>query len=138
MKERSERWIVKSMRFHGSNVVSCEIVFGAHQTSLIRAHLNLYIIYHLPYLEEALNHFPGREPIVMEYLNEYTGSLQNPWNEYMADFLVSFRLVDLLGHFRQQVCFHHIQMQWKVQQVKLIGELGRGYWSDHCCRRPWG
>ena len=35
-------------------------------------------IYHITYIEEALNRFPGRDPIIMWDLNAYIGHIQNP------------------------------------------------------------
>ena len=37
----------------------------------------------------------------MGYLNADIGRLQNPRNQQVADFLASFRLVDLLSHFKK-------------------------------------
>ena len=45
-----------------------------------------------------LNHFLWRDHIVMGYLNADIGRLQNPQNQQVADFLASFRLVDLLNY----------------------------------------
>ena len=80
MRKRPELWIVKSMRFHGPNMVIYEIVSGAHQTFIIKKYLPSSTIDHLPDLEEALNRFPGREPIVMGDLDADIGILQNPQN----------------------------------------------------------
>ena len=47
-RERSEGWIVKSVRFRRTNVVIYEIVSGAQWTLLIRAYLYLSTIDNLP------------------------------------------------------------------------------------------
>ena len=47
-RERSEGWIVKSVRFRRTNVVIYEVVSGAQWTLLIRAYLYLSTIDNLP------------------------------------------------------------------------------------------
>ena len=69
---------VELKRFHGLNVVSCEILSVRQQASLIRAYLPLSTIEHLPDLEEALKRFMGNDSIVIRYLNVIIGRLQNP------------------------------------------------------------
>ena len=48
---------VESVRFHISNVVSCEFVVGGKRTPLIGVYLPPSTMYHLLELEEALPHF---------------------------------------------------------------------------------
>ena len=111
MREWTEGWIIKSMRLHGPKVVICEMFFSAQRTPLIRMYPPppQSTIDHLTDLEKALNLFLGRNPILMGDLNEDIGYLQNPWNQLVEDFLASFGLVDLLDHFRQRLCFFHMQ-----------------------------
>ena len=105
MRELLEVCNVKPMRFHGTDVVRCEIVSDAHRNLLIRVYHPPYTLDNLPDLEEALNRLQGREPIIMGDLNTDTGRLQNPCNQQLAIFLESFELVNLLGHFRQRLRF---------------------------------
>ena len=49
----------------------------------------------LPDLNEELNDFLGRDPILMRDLNADVSYMVNPWNQQVADFLKSFRMVDL-------------------------------------------
>ena len=81
IRGRPEGWVVESTQFHRPKVVSYEIVSGANRTPLIRAYLPPSNLYHLPYIKEALNHFLGRYPIVMRYLNADSGCLQIPQNQ---------------------------------------------------------
>ena len=53
---------------------------------------------HVLGIEEMINRFLWRDHIVMGYLNADIGRLQNPQNQQVADFLASFRLVDLLNY----------------------------------------
>ena len=99
MKERPKVWIVESMCYHGPNVVSWKIVFGAQWTPLIREYLPTFNLDHVLDIEEILNCFLWRNHIVMGYLNADIGRLQNPQNQQVADFLASFRLVDFLSYF---------------------------------------
>ena len=49
----------------------------------------------LPDLNEELNDFLGRDPILMRDLNADVSYMVNPWNQQVADLLTSFRMVDL-------------------------------------------
>ena len=71
--ENTEGWIAESMRFHGPNVVSCKIIYGYQQTLIIGAYLPPSTLDHLVDLEEALDRFPDRDPIVLRDLNTDIG-----------------------------------------------------------------
>ena len=60
---------VDSMRFHRSNVVICEVVYGRQLTPLIGSYLTPPTREHLLDLEEALNQFPGKDYILIGYFN---------------------------------------------------------------------
>ena len=68
-RENLEGRIVESTRFHGPNVVIFELVSGDQRTPLIRAYLLPSTLDSLPDLEEVLNLFPVREPVVLGDLN---------------------------------------------------------------------
>ena len=78
VRERTEGYSVDLMHFHGPNVASCEIVFIRHNTLLNVVYLTLSTIEHLPDIEDSLNRFPGKDSIIIGYLNAYTSRLQNP------------------------------------------------------------
>ena len=118
MRERPEGCIAEPIRFHGPNVVRCEIISGAHMNPLIREYLSIPTIDRLLYPEEELNLFPGKCSIIMGDLNVDTGILQNPRSQQVAYFLASFGLVGLLAHFRQRLRFHHMQIWWQFLQGK--------------------
>ena len=80
-------------------MVSFEIVYGNHITPLIGALLLPSMLDHLPDLEDYLNRFVGRDPVVLGDLNADIGRLRNPTYQQVAEFLASFELVDLLSHF---------------------------------------
>ena len=98
-------------------MVSCKVVAGDHQTPLIDAYLTTSNLEQLTDLEEALNRLQGREPVVLGGQNAEIVRLRNPWDQHVADFLAYFGLVDLLGHFRQLLSYHHLQTWWQVRQV---------------------
>ena len=75
---------------------------------------------HLPDLEEALNRFLRREPVVLGYLNAEIGRLSNPRDQQVADFLASLGLVDLLGHLCQRLCYFRLHEWWQVLQGKVL------------------
>ena len=105
VRERLDVCSAKSTRLHGSDMVICSIVSGGQRTPLIRAYLSPSSLNYLPYLEEAINIFLGRYPIIVGYLNADIGRLQNPRRQQVEDFLDSFSLANLLSHFRQRLRF---------------------------------
>ena len=66
-RERPVGWGIDSTRYHGPNVVICELITGLTYTPLIGAYLPLSTLEHLPNLEEALRR--SRDPIVYRDLN---------------------------------------------------------------------
>ena len=96
--------------------MSYEIVSGYQLTLLIGACLPPSTPEHLPDPEEALNLFPGRDPVVLVDLNTDIGRLRNPWYQQVAEFLASFVLVDLLDHFQQCLPYCNLQTWWQVRQ----------------------
>ena len=56
---------IESTLFHGPNVMSCEIFTVIQWTPFIRAYLPPANMDRLSDLEEALNHFLGKEAIVI-------------------------------------------------------------------------
>ena len=74
-------------------MVSCKLVSGDQQTSLIGAYLPPPTLDHLSELEEALNLFQGRDPVLLGDLNVDIGRLRNPRDQNVTDFLASFGLV---------------------------------------------
>ena len=56
-------WGIESTRYHGPNVVSCEIFAGLTRTPLVGTYLPALTLDHLPDLDKALQLF--REPIVL-------------------------------------------------------------------------
>ena len=64
-KERQEGWDIETTSFYGPNVMIYEIFNGIQRTNLIRAYLSPSNMDHLPDLEETLNHFLGRDIIIM-------------------------------------------------------------------------
>ena len=57
-KERPEGWLIKFARFHLPNVVICKLVVSYILTPVIGEYILTSTLDYLPYLEEAINHFP--------------------------------------------------------------------------------
>ena len=119
-RENLEGWIVESMRFHGTNMVSCKLISGNQQTPIIGEYLPLPTLYHLPDLEEAQNRFQARDPVVLGYLKADISRLRNPRNQQVAYFLESFGLVDLLDHFQQRLLYCNLHVWWQVRQGQTL------------------
>ena len=119
-RELLEGWIFESTLSHKPNVVICDFVAGYQRTPLIGVYLPPSTLDHLPDLNEALNRFPGRDPVILGYLNTDISLLRNPWDQQVAGFLASFGLVDLLGNFQQRLRYLHFQTWWQVGQVRVL------------------
>ena len=76
-------------RFHGPNMVSCKVIYSNNIMPLIREYLPPSTLDYLTDLEEALNCFPRREPIVLGNLNANIGRFRKPRDQQVADFLAS-------------------------------------------------
>ena len=50
VREWPQGWSVELTRFHGPNVVSCEVISGGKQNPLVRAYLLLSTLDRLPYI----------------------------------------------------------------------------------------
>ena len=124
--ENPEGWIVESTRFHRPNVVICKFVSGDQQTPLIRAYLPPSTLNNLPDLEESLNCFPGRDPVVLGDINVDIGLLINPQDQQVTYFLASFGLVDRLAHFQKRLRYCNLHTWWKVRQGRILQ-----YWCDY-------
>ena len=96
---------MESTRFHGLNVVSCEVISGGNRTPLVGVYLPLSTLYHLPYLKESLACFQEQDPIVLGYLNSDIVQAQNPCIQKVDDLLMEFSMANLLRHFRQHLSF---------------------------------
>ena len=70
-RECLKGWMITSTRFHGSNVVSCELVMDNIWMPVIVAYLPHSMIEHLPDLDESLNCYPDGDPIILGDLNAY-------------------------------------------------------------------
>ena len=69
IREWTNGWGIKSTRFHGPNVVSCEIVTGNTQIPLVGVHLPPLTLDHLPDFKESLHLFKVLESIVIGDFN---------------------------------------------------------------------
>ena len=87
---------------------------------LMRVYLPPSTLEHLPDLEEALDRFLGKDPIVIIDLHEDIRRLQNPQIQQVANFLTSFGMFDLLSNIRHWIRFQHMKTWWKVIQGILF------------------
>ena len=90
------------------------------RTLLIGAYLTQSTLDHLPDLEEELNRFPGKEPVLLGDLNTDIGRLRNPWGQQVKDYLASLGMVDLLDNFRQRLRYRNLNKWWQVCQGQIL------------------
>ena len=102
------------MRYHGTNMVRCEIVTGITRTPLVSTYLPLSTLDHLPGLEEALHRF--RDPIVIVDLNVDPNKARILRNQQVAHLLTEYSLIDLFRHFRQRCRFRNLKTWYQVWQ----------------------
>ena len=57
VQERPQGWIIELTHFHGSKVVSCEVVACGKRTLLVGAYLPPSTLDHFPELEDSLKYF---------------------------------------------------------------------------------
>ena len=98
-RERPVGWGIESMRYHRTNMVSCEIVTKLTWTPIVGAYLPPLTLEHLPYLEEALKCF--REPIVLGDLYVDLKETRSLLIQHVSNLLAKYGLIDLVRHFRQ-------------------------------------
>ena len=67
--DRLKGWSVELTRFHGWNMVSCNIIAVDKLTLIIGAYLLPSTLEHLTYLEEALTQLKYQYPIVLGEIN---------------------------------------------------------------------
>ena len=94
IRKRPVNWVIKSTRYHGTNVVSCKIVTGLNWTLFVGAYLPSSTLEHLPELEEALQRF--KDPIVLGDLNMDLNEARNSQSQCVSDLLVEYGLIDLV------------------------------------------
>ena len=90
------------MRFHGTNVGSCEVITSGKRILLNSAYPTPSTLEHLPDLEEALAHLWYQDPIVLGELNAKISLYQNPRSKKVAGILMEFGLMDLFYQFRKR------------------------------------
>ena len=111
---------MESTRFHGTNVVSYEVVSTGKRTPLVGSYAPPSTLEHLPDIEEDLSRFRYQYPIVLGDLNTYIGQAQNPRSQQFADMLMDFSLVELIRHLCQCLRFQHLKVRSWVRQVRLL------------------
>ena len=98
-RERTNGWVIEFTRFHGPNVVSCDIFAGHTRTPLIGAYLPPLTMEHLPYFEETLQIFKGMDPIVLGYFNMGLYDAQSSQCQLVADLLTELGIIYVVLHF---------------------------------------
>ena len=85
IRKRPVNWVIKSTRYHGTNVVSCKIVTGLNWTLFVGAYLPSSTLEHLPELEEALQR--SKDPIFLGCFNVDLDKARIPRSQQVADIL---------------------------------------------------
>ena len=117
-RERLVGWGIESKRYHGPNVVSCEIVTGLTWIPLVGAYLPPLTLEHLPGLEEALHCF--MVPIALGDLNVDLDKARSLRIQRVSDLLAEYILIDLVRHFRQRRRFRDLKNWSQAQQETIL------------------
>ena len=88
-------------KFHGPNVVSCEVITNGKRTLLIFTLLPHFTQENVRAFEDSLTCFWYQYSIVLGDLNTNILQAQNPHIQQVAELLMDFGLMDLLHHFRK-------------------------------------
>ena len=107
---------LESTRFHGPNVVSCEVFRGTSRTPIIGSYLPPTMLDHLPNVEDTLEGFCGQYLILMRYLNVDLHESRNPLSHLFSDILAEFGLIDLMHNFWQRRCLRYLKAWKQVRQ----------------------
>ena len=120
MKEWSDWWGIESTHFHGQNVVSCEIFTGPTWTTLVGAYLPHSTLEDLPDVNEVLQQFNGRDPIVLGDLNMELENTRSSQSQRVADPLIEYGIIDLVQKFIQRQCFQYLKTWTQVKQGTVL------------------
>ena len=69
---------------------------------------------HLPDLEDILERFWGKDPILMGYINVDLDDACNLRSQLISDMMTKFGLIDLMHHFWQRRHLHHLNIWTQV------------------------
>ena len=119
-REWPDGWGIESTRFHGPNVVSCEIVTGPTQTPLVGAYFPPSTLEHLPYIKEALQRLKGWVPII---LGDIKVDLDDAWSsrvQRVADLLMEYCLIDRVRCSRQRCWFLDLKTWTQFRQSTVL------------------
>ena len=75
------------MRFHGPNVIICEVMIGMSRTLIVGVYFPPSIMAHLLDIEDDLACFWGQYPIVLVDLNVDLDEDQNPRSQLVTNLL---------------------------------------------------
>lgn len=103
----SDYWQIESVRKHGPNVISCELVTGPRRVPLVGVYIPPNDLTTLEYLAQALELFPKGKPIVLGDLNANLNSPRDARDAEVASLLSSNGLEDMLQHFKSRQGFRH-------------------------------
>ena len=117
-RERPVGWGIESTRYHGPNMVSCEIVTRLTWTPLIGEYLPTSTLEHLPDLDESLQSF--RDPIFLGKLNVDLDKARGLRSQRVSDLLAEYGLIDLVRHFRQRCRFRYLKTWSQVRQGTVL------------------
>ena len=82
VRKRQEGWSVELTRFHGPNMVSCELFSGTQQTPIVGSYLPRPLFITFCILRRHSTASWGGT-LVMEDPNADIGRLQKPWNSML-------------------------------------------------------
>ena len=87
LRDRLTGWVLELIFFHGPNLGICEVSRGTSRTPIIGAYVPLTTLTHLPDLEESLERFRVKYPILLGYFNVYLDESQKPISQLVVDLL---------------------------------------------------
>ena len=90
-------------------MVNCKLVTEDQRTPLIGAYLTPSTLDYQTNFEEAMNRVMGRETMILGDLNTDIVRMRNTKDQQVTYFLAPLRLVDILAHFLQSLCYHNLQ-----------------------------
>jgi hypothetical protein len=103
----SRYWQIESVRKHGPNVISCELVTGRRRVPIVGVYIPPNDLTTCAYLSRALGRFPKGNAVVLGDLNVNLQSPRDARDTEIVGILSTYGLEDMMPHFKSRHAFRH-------------------------------
>ena len=119
--KNSPDWQVESVRQHGPNVISFQLVAASQRWGVVGAYVPPSDLDTVEYITQAFEAMPRAiSPILLGDLNVDLANPRDGRGQEIAAELASLGLEDLLLHFRQRRRFRHGKTFWQCRDGRMV------------------